>query len=157
MCMMVYVAADSPLPTSEWDKTHPGFHVGVVSGRNQRVRHQFSKPFVYRVGSHKGCGCGFDWDGFDGVDEADPEFADAHESRRRLAEFLAEGLRFQPDLELYACWNGDEASEPETRGRIAPADLIGGHTSFGEKEWLLVVDPTDRENPSETRFEPPPD
>ena len=140
MCMMVYVASDHPLPTSAWDEDRPGFHVEALSERDESVRRQFSKPFVYYVGSHQGCGCGFDWDVFEGVSEDDPEFADAKASRQGLFELLALGLRQGGELGLFACWDGNQGAESAFRGRIRPSDLLTNHLSFREHELLTVSD-----------------
>jgi hypothetical protein len=135
MCMMVYVASDYPLPTVAWDETRPRFHVTELSGRDEPVRRQFSKPWVYYVGSHEGCGCGFQYGEFE---EDDAAWAAAQDSRRRLAEFLAVALQHQVAVELFACWDGDQAAEPEHRGRVRPVNLMHDRTSFREKELLVV-------------------
>jgi hypothetical protein len=59
MCMVVYLAADAPLPLISWDAQAPAFHVKALGSRDDPVRARFSKPHVYYVGSHEGCGCGF--------------------------------------------------------------------------------------------------
>lgn len=141
MCMMVYVASDRPLPTSAWDAARPGFHVTELSDRDAPVRRQFSKPYVYYAGSHEGCGCGFQYGEYEDEPAA---LAAGRDSRRRLAEFLAAALRHQPEVELFACWDGDQAAEPEHCGRVRPADLTRGRTFFREKE-LLVVSEADGE------------
>jgi hypothetical protein len=138
MCMMVYVASDYPLPTLAWDEDRPGFYAEAVSERESSVRRQFKKPCVYYVGSHQGCGCGFDWDVFEGVAEDDAEFTDARDSRRRLSDFLAVGLQHQQEIELFACWDGNQSVEPEFRGKIHPADLLLDRTSFRENELLII-------------------
>jgi hypothetical protein len=60
MCWVLYVAADLPLPLQPFDRVAPEFNVAVLTPREEPVRGQFSKPFVYRVGAHTLCGCGFD-------------------------------------------------------------------------------------------------
>jgi hypothetical protein len=138
MCMMVYIATDHPLPTSAWDEARPCFYVTELSERDETVRRQFTKPFVYYAGSHEGCGCGFQFDESDGI-EVDPDaLAASRDSRRRLADFLAAALQHQSEVELFACWDGDQAAEPEHRGRIRPSDLMRDRTVFREKGRLIV-------------------
>jgi hypothetical protein len=137
MCILVYVASDYLLPTLAWDPARPGFHVVQLAERGAPVRRQFSKRHVYYVGSHEKCGCGFQY----GEDEGFEEVADLppkRDSRRRLADFLAAALRHQPEVVLFACWDGDEAADPEHRGRVSPADLLGARTFFRERELLQV-------------------
>jgi hypothetical protein len=135
MCMMFYLASDYPLPTLAWDESRPGFHVAELTDRDEPVRRQFSKPCVYYAGSHEGCGCGFQY----GEYESDSaELAATRESRRRLAEFVAIALQHQSEVELFACWDGDQAAEPEHRGRMRPADLARDPVYFQEKELLVI-------------------
>jgi hypothetical protein len=130
MCMMVYVASDYPLPTSSWDEARPCFYVEALSERDEPVRRQFTKPWVYYAGSHEGCGCGFQYGQYPGHEEDVAEVAAARDSRRRLAEYVAVALQHQPEVQLFACWDGDQAVEPEHRGRMRPSDLLRDRTFF---------------------------
>ncbi len=138
MCMMVYIASDCPLPTSEWDKAQPRFHVIELNERDEPVRLQFSKPCVYYVGSHEGCGCGFQYGQYEGIEDDPAQLASAQESRRLLAEFVSNALLHQPTVELFACWDGDQGAVPEHRVCLRPLDLIQKHTFFREKELLII-------------------
>jgi hypothetical protein len=148
MCIMVYVALDYPLPTVAWDEARPRFHFTELSDRDEPVRRQFSKPWVYYVGSHEGCGCGFQYGEFEEFEGDDATWAAAQDSRRRLAEFLAVALQHQVAVELFACWDGDQAAEPEHRGRVRPANLMHDRTFFREKELLVVSEVSDEPGPT---------
>ncbi len=136
--MMVYLASDYPLPTLTWNEAHPAFYVTELDDRHQPVRGQFSKPCVFYAGSHEGCGRGFQYGEYEGFDREPEDLAAAQDSRRRLAEFLALALEHQSEVELFACWDGDQAAEPEHRGRVTPADLVRDRTYFREKELLTI-------------------
>jgi hypothetical protein len=136
--MLIYVASDYALPTSAWDQGRPGFHVTELAERDEPVRRQFSKPCIYYVGSHEGCGCGFQYGEYEDLEEDPAALAAARDSRRQLAEFLSVALRSQPAVELFACWDGDQAVPPEHRGQVRPVDLVRGRTFFREKELLVV-------------------
>ena len=113
MCMVLYVAADAPLPLVPWAADAPAFHVTVLPPRAAAVRAHFSKPHVYYLGSHEGCGCGFGYGWWDGED---PESsAQGRESVGRLGAYLAAVTQASGPVELYACWSGDEraAAAPE--------------------------------------------
>jgi hypothetical protein len=64
-CERIFVASDHPLPLIEFDPDDSNFWVGefdaAVGKRDEDadVRRLFTKPYVYYVGSHLGCGCGF--------------------------------------------------------------------------------------------------
>ncbi len=136
MCIVIYIASDVPLPTSAWDDDRPQFHVRELPDLNEPVRKHFTKPLLYRPGSHVGCACGFQY-GENNNDEPPPE---KRESRQRLADYLTAALQHQSVVELYACWNGDEELEPEHRGRIKPGQLLGDRTFFHERELLIVAE-----------------
>ncbi|HEY1377446.1 MAG TPA: hypothetical protein VGF55_11670, partial [Gemmataceae bacterium] len=106
MCLVVYVASDDPLPTVAWDGARPGFHVTEVTAADHPVRCRFAKPCVYYAGSHEWCGCGFQYGEYEGYGE-EADLPRKRDSRRRLAEFLAVALQHQPEVELFACWDGD--------------------------------------------------
>jgi hypothetical protein len=128
------------LPTSAWDGARPSFFVEELPERDDAVRSQFSKPYVFFVGSHEGCGCGFQYGQHEGFEEDPEELAAAEESRRRLAEFLAAALKDQAEVELFACWDGDQAARPEHHGRMSPSHLLRDRAHFREKELLVVSD-----------------
>ena len=71
MCYMFYLGSDVPLPTSEWQKESPAFHLSSCGEEIKEVKRHFTKPEVYYAGSHEGCGCGFF---FDKNDDPDLQF-----------------------------------------------------------------------------------
>lgn len=137
MCMVLYVVSDDPLPTLAWDESRPAFHVIDLDQRGEPVRRQFTKPYVYYVGSHEKCGCGFQYGEYEDFEE-EQDLPQKRDSRQRLVEFLRGALQHRPDVELFACWDGDQAAEPVYRGRVCPADLLRGRTFFRERELLVV-------------------
>jgi hypothetical protein len=142
MCMMIYIASDYRLPTSSWSKARPCFYVEALSERDERVRRQFTKPWIYFVGSHEGCGCGFQYGQYVGFEDDADSLAAARDSRKRLAEFLAAALQHQSEVELFACWDGDQAAEPSRRGRMRPDSLLLDRAFFHEKQFLAVSNGT---------------
>jgi hypothetical protein len=135
MCMVIYVGSGQPLSLIPWDESNPSFHVIELNETEQSVRQHFTKPFVYYVGAHTCCGCGFQYGEFE---VEPPELALAQKSRQRLVQFLKEALVAQDTVELYACWSGDEACEPERRTELCPDDLLTTRTYFFERELLTV-------------------
>ena len=68
MCIMLYLASECPLPLVPWDEAYPGFHVTSLETNRHNwwedwVWQQFTKPFVYSIGSYQGCACGFQFEG----------------------------------------------------------------------------------------------
>lgn len=134
MCLTIYVAADEPLPEIPWDKKNRAFNVQSVADKD-RVRRQFSKPYIYYVGSDEGCGCGFlpeDW--------KDPTGADALRNmanRERLHDYLVSAVQRGP-VELFAVWTGEESMPPEERAEVTPAHFMSTWHDFGERQFFVV-------------------
>ncbi|HYH63770.1 MAG TPA: hypothetical protein VD866_03635 [Urbifossiella sp.] len=140
MCMVVFVASDYPLPTWPWDQTRPAFHVTEVTDPADSIRQRFTKPYVFYAGSHEGCGCGFHYGPYGGGDPdaaVEPVVADC---RRRFGDYLAVALQHQSEVEVYACWSGDEEAPAEYHDRATPAELGMGEVYVRERELVIVSD-----------------
>lgn len=138
MCMVVYVGSDYPLPTWPWDQARPAFHVTEVNLPDDPVRQRFTKPCVYYAGSYESCGCGFHYGPY-GTDDPDAVVSPATaECRRAFGEYLAVALQHQSEVEVYACWSGDEEAPAEHHGRATPAELASGEVYVRERELVIV-------------------
>ena len=139
MCMVVYKASDAPHPLVPWNERYPSFHVQELDEVGEGVRKQFFKPYVYYVGAHEGCGCGFSYGQHLSVDKEDEkDLVAARESVRQLSDYLANAVRDGVTIELYACWSGDEKETPEHRAWLKPGQ-IGGETFWFEERQLAVI------------------
>ncbi len=139
--MAIYIASDMPLPEIAWDSEAPAFYVTADVGPNEReLRRHVTKPFVYYVGSHSGCGCGFSYGEYEepDVEEDGPDWVFARKSVADLAAYLERALQLTPELELYSCWDGEEGEAEESRTTISP-DEIGGERFWFEERQLTVV------------------
>ena len=137
MCMMVYVAADQPLDVIPWDKAKPGFHVSELEPRESRVRMQFNAANIYYAGSHEGCGCGFQFGNSMEYEGSDHQLMRA--SLDAFAAYLDQQLKRVARIELFACWDGDQASAQEVRREITPEALRSQDFYFREKEFVRVT------------------
>ena len=139
MCLVVYLAADRPLPLIPWDENARGFHVTELAGeKDEPVRGQFTKPHVYYAGSQLICGCGFNY-GQSPESEDDPlELALKAKTLRDMSEYLARALEDGGTIELFACWEGDQAAPPEHRRELTPDSFGEDGFVFEEKELILV-------------------
>ena len=134
MCWVLYIAADRPLPLHPFDPESPGFNVAVPAGREDAVRGQFSKPFVYALGAHTWCGCGFDREQANPDHPAELEATEA--SLRALRAYLAEAIEAAGPLELFACWDGDQAATPDHRWKLELEDFSTGMAWFPDRTFL---------------------
>ena len=139
MCMAVYIASDFPLPLIQWNKDAPGFHVTELTTNinDEKVKEQFSKSYIYYVGAHTGCGCGCGFE-YGKYPEYEDNVEESRQSVIRLAEYLTNALEENEFIELFACWEGDQAEKPVKYGTRTPLDLGGDNFWFEEKEFLLV-------------------
>ncbi len=138
MCMVVYIAADKPLPTIAWDPDNRQLNVMQLKGeREENVRSHFSKPHVYYVGSHLGCGCGFSY-GQHPDFEKEEEAGEARTCVADLSAYLKSAIAAAGPVELYACWSGDEGDSVQARREATYAD-IGGEAFWLEERVMLVV------------------
>jgi hypothetical protein len=137
VCWLLYLAADRPLSLRPFNPGAPAFNVADLRGREVAVRAQFSKPFVYALGAHTGCGCGFD------REQANPE----HPAELRATEsalyalqaYLRETLELGGPLELFACWDGDQAAAPDHRWQRRVADFHPGMAWFPDRTFIEIT------------------
>lgn len=134
--MMVYIAAGAPLALVAWNEATPAFHVCEIENSEISVREQFSLPHVYYAGSHEGCGCGFQYGQY-----PEHEAEDRRLKRSSLESFSAYLARHiqQGPIEIYACWDGDQAAEPAHRRVLTPQSLLAEDFYFLEKELSRVA------------------
>jgi hypothetical protein len=136
--MMVYIAADNPLPLIEWQENVTSFCVTALSDDEMVVKKQFTKPFIAYAGSFGGCSCGFSYDDSPIEDEDDArDDALSRQSVRELSEYLSNVVR-TGQVEIFACWAGDEEAEPEETIEVTPAYFGGDQFEFKEKQFLVV-------------------
>jgi hypothetical protein len=137
MCWVLYLAAGRPLPVRPFEPASPGFNAVPVSGREAAVRTRFSKPFVYALGAHTGCGCGFD------RGQANPDHAGELEateaSLQALRQYLSDALETAGTLELFACWDGDQAAAPDHRWEQRLADFTADMAWFPDRTFVEVL------------------
>jgi hypothetical protein len=137
MCWVLYLAADRSLPLRPFYTGAPGFNVAEPTGREIEVRVQFSKPFVYALGAHTSCGCGFDRgqaaaDQLGGLEAIET-------SLRALRDYLDEALELAGPVELFACWDGDQAARPDNRWKRSLADFSPDMPWFPERTFVEVT------------------
>jgi len=143
MCLALYIAADRQLPLIPWDEKAPVFHVRDLSAKEQVVRPHFSKPYVYYAGAHEGCGCGFNYGRQYPELEADAgELKAARESVARLSAYLSDAVAAGGAVEVLACWEGDQAKEPQRGRRLTPEEVRLDGFYFKEEQEMLIVEDT---------------
>ena len=92
MCMMVYLAAESPLRIVAWNNAAPAFNTSPLARDVERVRGQFSKPHLIYAGSYEGCGCGFQFGEYPAEYSEPNEISQRRKSLHDFAAYLREEL-----------------------------------------------------------------
>lgn len=59
MCKMLFIGTKTELQEIPFDKDHLDLHVEKISGEYLPVKHAFHNPFIYFVGTSRGCSCDF--------------------------------------------------------------------------------------------------
>jgi hypothetical protein len=133
MCMLVFAAADTPLPLLS-DAERAPLNARLPEGREERVRQQFSKHHVVFLGSHTGCSCGFSYGHSD-----DPD-VEGRQSVGALGRYLAQAVDRAGPVEVFACWEGDEGRAVAESVIVTPAFFTADAASFELTEgWLATV------------------
>lgn len=143
MCMMVYLAAAEPLRTLNWNEAKPTFYVSRLSPDEKRVTRQFTSSNVVYAGSHEGCGCGFQYGEYPPDNYEPSELNQRRHSLNGLATYLREELARLREIEVYACWDGDQELEPEHRRTLTPSSLeLDDFFFLGRERSTFVPDGT---------------
>jgi hypothetical protein len=137
---MLYLAADEPLKKVEWDDADPGFHTALLGVEEAAVQGQFSKRHVLYAGGHEGCGCGFQANAYARDADDDPkEVLARRRSLDQLRDYLQAELARVGVIEVYACWDGDQATPPRHRRTLTASSLASGDFVFLEGERSTLV------------------
>jgi hypothetical protein len=134
MCLTVYLASDIPLPLIKWSKDKPSLHVKGLTPSKDSVKTQFEIPHIYYLGSNEGCGCGFFKRGRDGY-----ALKSSEENYSQLNVYLKKAKSLGAQIQIYACWDGDENTEPEFRNKIELEHLIESNFEFKENTLYEIL------------------
>ena len=132
MCFALYLASDTPLPVIPWDATVPSLY--VEKDTYHKPIPALSKPYVYYLGSHNGCGCGFL---LDGNTPDTPEYRAIMQTYAQLANYLELATR-DARVELFMSWEGEEGHDPQRNASIRPEDIRKGLVAFREGQLFVV-------------------
>ena len=139
MCMALYLATDEPVEGPAWSEASPLFNVQALTEGEAPVRLQFSKQHLVYLGAHTGCSCGFSY-GADPLEtpEDAAEDVNAREAVASLRGFLERCLATSETVELFACWEGDQGSPPDSKVEVGPKHFGGDSFRLPEKRFYLI-------------------
>lgn len=120
MCVGIYLATDHELEVIPWVENGSLPSIGPLSEDEEPVRSQLSLPYVYYVGSHTQCACGFTDDD-----------QDARRSVAALASYL-ETLNREGPVELFVSWDGSYGQAPKESLELSVSEFAAKLPSLGE-------------------------
>ena len=135
MCYMLYLGSQVPLPTSEWQKETPGFFLSESDGNIKEAKLHFTIPYVYYVGSHAGCGCGFFYE----QDDDPEEYGISKSSARDLVNMIQQALDSSPKAELLVTWAGSEHKAISRRLEMKPEELLSKNFPLDEDDFVTFT------------------
>ncbi len=118
MCLALFIAADGVLPLVP-PTTPPSFSVEELAERSLGIRGHFPADWCVRyAGSTSGCGCDFSG-------------CNSGRSRAALRDYLAT-LPSNMDVQVHACWEGDESVAIVDRVSATIDDFVADEPIIGE-------------------------
>jgi hypothetical protein len=116
----MYLAANKSLPLVA-DHPGSGFYTTALRDKNdEAVRQHFTKDHVVCAGTYEGCGCGF--------------FTLEHAEETPFKQCGA--------VELFTCWEGDQALAPNHRGAITLGEIATGALKWDTREFFTIQSAT---------------
>ena len=134
MCLAIYIASNIQLSPIPWIEDKPSFYVTELPKNEYEVKKQFALKYVYYVGSHEGCGCGFFKEG-----ETGKELSKVEENYDNLHQYILNARENGAIIELFSCWEGDQSSKPENNEKIHQSTLREEQFEFKEKWHYEII------------------
>lgn len=131
MCYAVFIATTTAQQTSEFLHGVTTLYLEEPDQEQlNALRHKFTLPYIYYVGSDTQCSCGFEFHSelFD-----DPEWQDNKASPQALLNLLNE-LTVSNPVEYFCCWDGDW-DDPVEHTRV-----LNSHNITLDKNFFELIE-----------------
>lgn len=150
MCLMLYVGADRELPTTKaWDQDKPAFHVIPEPDPIPAITHHLQTKYVYYVGSHEGCGFGYEssQEYRESLSANIPDDVKAVVKEYRveritcmneLREYLSR-ITLEGSVKLLVTWADREDAEIEHISTVSPS-FFGGDECYLAENSLFEIE-----------------
>jgi hypothetical protein len=133
MCLSVFLGSDTELPLVEWNVEQPGFNVSVLTPNEEVARKWLHQRYVYALGAHTHCGCGFQRN-----EDNAPE--DVAASRQGLSDYVA-AASLRGRVDLYVCWNAELMDELTGEVTVQASALVMDESWIQEGALTHIVKP----------------
>ena len=144
MCMVFYLGSNKQMPLIPYDLEHPAFNSRELDESEMAVRRHFTTAYITYVGSDSGCGCEFRYalkeqDGWTPVvGEEEMQDESAQHNQESLFSYIKSHIT-EGSVELYACWDGDDDEQAESREVIAIEDILDKDFFFKERGFYSIT------------------
>jgi hypothetical protein len=133
MCYALYLASERALPIVEWNENDYVFFTEELAKHDEGVLSQFTKPNVYYLGSYEGCSCGFFYNRAESFSEK------TKDSVHCWCAFISQALETTAELEIFACWAGEEENKPKKRVLLTPQQLCDKEKFPLDKDYFAII------------------
>ncbi len=117
MCIMVYLSSGRQLPTIKWNNEAPDFYVTELKDTDdgyKEIRSILTQKYLYNIGAHTGCGCGFYYGVYQPFNAEDiQEDLKGRSSVNKLFQYIKANLKNHDSIELFTCLAGNEGVSPK--------------------------------------------
>ena len=151
MCYVLYGASDKVLSLIKYDEENPALWVGELGSfedEDELVIKQFTLPYIYYIGAHTYCGCGFGKRrrklsllkrALNPLTEPDYVLDTAVDlTYKKLAHYLREGKGAR--LELFYCVSGMQDQQPWGSETTRIIDIESEAFTFSLGHHYEVID-----------------
>lgn len=149
MCLLLYLGANRALPTISGNQDKPAFYIGLDDNPPFAAIEYLQTKYIYYVGSHEGCGCGFGYESTQEFEEtlydemSDDFKASAKQDREdriacmnSLREYLTI-VTIDGPVKLLITW-GDIVESIEKYEIVTP-DYFGGDVCCIYQNYLFEI------------------
>lgn len=131
------MASDHPVDTIAWKKGETYLSIYDLTIEDDIVRKHFTKKYLYFLGAHEGCSCGFSRGEFGDLEDDDEQVKNS-KSIHELKHFLIRALQKDKSVELYACWEGEQDDDIKFRTTLDPRAIDVDSFCLIQKEFIEV-------------------
>lgn len=129
MCKMIFMGVSEKIEEIPWNEESPGFFLQKPLDEETDVIANFTKPYIYFIGTKRGCSCDF-------IIYSNLSKEEYRAERLAFAKIIYDQIAKGNSVEVYCCWASDYASVSEEKS-LADYASISNAFYIGEKEMLV--------------------
>ncbi len=108
MCKMIFIGISDQMQEIPWNDQNPSFFLQLPTSEEKAVINNFTQPYVYYIGTKRGCSCDF-------IQYSNTSNEEYKTERHALTQLLKSQVAIGNSVEVYCCWAGNYASRYEEK------------------------------------------